>query len=197
MTQPSRPALSLSAEDLARLPERPRAELVDGALLYKASPSFEHGNAQGGLTTSLRSLFGHGGGSGRSGPGGWWFGSEVEVEYAGPPRAQVYLHDLAGWRRIEGRARPTGRPVRLRPDWACEVLSPTTMRIDQVQKLRTLRAAGVPHYWLVDPAEGVLTVYRLVGSDYVLALTAGRGERVQPEPFEAVEFGVDELLGED
>ena len=36
--------------------------------------------------------------------------------------ATVFRPDLAGWRRERAALRPTGRPIRIRPDWICEIL---------------------------------------------------------------------------
>jgi hypothetical protein len=36
------------------------------------------------------------------------------------------------------------------PDWVCEVLSPSTERIDRGRKLRVYAKAGVAHAWLED-----------------------------------------------
>src|SRR5690554_788936 len=79
----------LSAADLAELEHH---EIVGGELVRKASPSFSHGSVQialGGLLLGFR------GPPGRAGrPGGWWLGSEVEVELAAN---EVYLPDIVGW----------------------------------------------------------------------------------------------------
>jgi Uma2 family endonuclease len=40
------------------------------------------------------------------------------------------------------------------PDWVCEVLCPSTERIDRARKLRIYAEAGVAHAWLVNPLEG-------------------------------------------
>jgi Uma2 family endonuclease len=77
----------------------------------------------------------------------------------------------------------------------CEVLSTSTARYDVVDKLRTLHADAVPHYWLVDPERETLTVLRHAPDAYLALLTAGRGDIVRAEPFEAVEIAVARLLG--
>jgi Uma2 family endonuclease len=56
--------------------------------------------------------------------------TEVEILY--PQNADVYRHDVVGFRRERHPARPAGLPVELRPDWVCEVHSPTTARVDVV-----------------------------------------------------------------
>jgi len=56
------------------------------------------------------------------------------------------------------------RGVRGAPDWAVEVLSPSSASHDQTIKLVAYERAGVREYWLVHPTDRVLTVYRL-GTD--------------------------------
>ena len=84
----------------------------------------------------------------------------------------------------------------MRPDWVAEVLSRTNAEHDLGEKLFAYQRAGVPHYWIIDPEHETLTVYRLTGEGYVLALTAGRQERVHAPPFEDVELAIGELFGD-
>lgn len=51
--------------------------------------------------------------------------------------------------------------VRGAPDLVVEVLSESTRRRDQALKLHRYERFGVREYWLVDPARGTVTVYRL------------------------------------
>lgn len=60
----------------------------------------------------------------------------------------------------------TMRGVRGAPDWAVEVLSPSSASHDQTIKLAAYERAGVREYWLVHPTDRVLTVYRLGTSGY-------------------------------
>lgn len=83
------------------------------------------------------------------------------------------------------------------PDWICEILSPSNATTDRVEKLQTYFAAGVSHDWLVDPIEGSLEILRRTDLAYAVVQTAHRGQRLRPEPFDALEFSVDELLGDD
>jgi Uma2 family endonuclease len=181
-----------TATDLARLPPGARAEVIDGEVIEKASPTPEHGVAQLGLGAQLFSAFHRRAGAG--GPGGWWLMTEVEVEYE--PH-QVYRHDLVGWRRERSPRCPTGSPVTIRPDWVCEVLSSSNAQNDLVRKLRTLQRAGVPHYWLADPGHRTLTVLRWTPEGYLAALTAGGSDVVRAEPFEAVALDLGVLFEDD
>lgn len=58
------------------------------------------------------------------------------------------------------------RGVRGAPDWAVEVLSPSSASHDQTIKLVAYERAGVREYWLVHPTDRVLTVYRLGPDGY-------------------------------
>jgi Uma2 family endonuclease len=181
-----------TAVDLARLPEGANAEVIHGAIVERGAPSAEHGDAQSQLAVLIKGPFQRP--PGRGGPGGWWILTEVEVEFE---THEVYRPDLVGWRRERMPTRPTGRPVCVRPDWVCEVLSATTAKNDLVDKLRTLQANGIPHYWVVDPEHETLTVLRWTDAGYLTALTAKGGERVHAEPFGEVEFNVGRLFGEE
>jgi Uma2 family endonuclease len=163
-----------------------RVEWVGGEIV-RATPTPEHGAVQMGLGDVLGPFRG---GPGR--PGGWWLMTEVEVAYSG---GETYRHDGLGFRRDGHPMRPSGWPLRVRPDWVCEVLSTSTARYDVVDKLRTLHADAVPHYRLVDPERETLTVLRHAPDAYLALLTAGRGDIVRAEPFEAVEIAVARLLG--
>lgn len=178
------------AEWLAQ-PEELRLELIDGRFVEKAAPTYDHGLVQGSTFSELRLRFYGRGGSGR--PGGWWISSEVDLVLDG----RGFRPDLAGWRRDRLPQPPKERPVVARPDWLCEIVSESNRTTDTVTKLRRYHQAGVPHYWLLDPADRTLTVYRHQADGYLVALTAEGHERVRAEPFEAIELHVGLLLGDD
>jgi Uma2 family endonuclease len=179
-----------TAADLRALPEPVRAEIIHGMIVEKASPSGEHGGAQLSFGATLRRRFQRQ--PGGRWPGGWWFGSEVEIQYE---THEVYLHDVAGWRRDRVPDRPAGRPIRSRPDWACELLSPSNAKRDLVDKFQVLHTNGVPFYWIADPVEQTLIVHRWEPRGYLVTLTAAAGDVVRAEPFEAVELRISTLFG--
>ncbi len=80
------------------------------------------------------------------------------------------------------------------PDWICEVLSRTTAHVDLGDKRVGYHRAQVAHYWLLDPHNETLTVLKWTPDGYLVALVAGRGEKVRAPPFEAAEVDVSELL---
>lgn len=127
-------------------------------------------------------------------PGGWWLFTEIHAEYQ---RGEVYCHDAAGWRRDRVPERPSQWPVRLRPDWVCEIVSPKHEKQDLVIKPRVLHTAEVTHYWVLDPEERILLLHRWSRDGYIVVQRAAAGEIVRAEPFEALELRVGLLFGED
>jgi len=188
----SDPARKLAtARDLAAMGDAP-AEVVRGVIVYKAEPSAEHADAQLAVGAFLRQHYHRD--SGKGGPGGWWILTEVDVELA---QHEVFRPDVAGWRRARVPERPSGRPVRLRPDFVCEVLSESNAATDQVDKFRIYAASRVGFYWIADPTRKILTVYQLVNDGYAVALQAKHGEVVHAPSFEAVALRVGLLFGDD
>mgnify|MGYP001581362662 CR=1 FL=1 len=167
-------------------------ELMGGELFAKAAPSGEHGDAQAGIVGAVRSPFQRP--KGRGGPGGWWIATEVEVLFE---PGEIVRPDVVGWRRERCPGRPTGIPVKLRPDWVCEIVSPSNATDDTVRKLRLYHRVAIPHYWLVDPRDTTLTVMRWSPDGYVTVMRAERGEVVRAEPFDAIELAIGTLFGDD
>jgi Uma2 family endonuclease len=191
MSESSRRKATL--EDFCAIPEAQRFhELIGGELIEKAAPSGEHGGAQAGVVGAVWSPFHRG--SGPGGPGGWWIVTEVEVLLV---EAEIVRPDITGWRRERCPERPTGFPVKVRPDWVCEVISPDNANHDTVKKLRLYARARIQHYWPVDPRDSTLTVLRWSADGYITRLRAERGEVVRAEPFDAIEIAVGTLFGDD
>jgi Uma2 family endonuclease len=52
------------------------------------------------------------------------------------------------------------------PDLAVEILSPSTMRQDVTVKYEAYAEAGVPEYWIVNPAEQIIELFYLENGVY-------------------------------
>jgi Uma2 family endonuclease len=181
-------------DDFWAIPEAERFhELIAGEIIPKATPSGEHGDAQAGVVGAIRLPF-HRSSGGRGSLGGWWLATEVEVLRDG---VEIVRPDVIGWRRDRCPERPTGTPVKQRPDWLCEVVSPSNAKHDTVKKLRLYHRSEIPHYWIVDPRDATLTVMRWSADGYVMLMRAERGEIVRPEPFQQIELSVGTLFGDD
>jgi Uma2 family endonuclease len=91
---------------------------------------------------------------------------------------------------------PAEVPIRVVPDWVCEILS-TNRANDLVRKKRVYHVHRVGHYWILDPGGETLLVYRWGPDGYIEVLAAQRGERVRAEPFVEIELDVGVPLGDD
>ena len=172
-------------EDVLNAPENKVAEILDGELVLSPRPAMRHSLAASTLGTVVGEPFGRG----RGGPGGWWILDEPELHFG----LHVVVPDLAAWRRERLPSVPAAPWLDLAPDWVCEVLSPSTARIDRGRKLRIYAEAGVGHLWLLDPVEQTLEVLRLrEGAWTILDLLTGKAA-VRAEPFEAIEIDLGEL----
>jgi Uma2 family endonuclease len=110
----------------------------------------------------------------------------------------VVQPDLAGWRRDRVPKAPREYPVKIRPDWICEIgTDGNARRRDGITKRRIYADHGVPYYWLLDTERGLLIVLRLVATGYQEILEADRSQVVRAAPFEALELSVAELFGVD
>ena len=130
---------------------------------------------------------------GRGGPGGWWIVDEPELHLDG----DVLVPDLAGWRQERMPDRPSGAFIDLTPDWICEILSPSTSRLDRIHKLPIYAREGVRHAWLVDPIARTLEVFRLEGGRWTLIGAHGDEPTVRAEPFDAVDLDLLALWGDE
>lgn len=182
---------SATFDDLLLRDDADRLEIIHGEVVEKAAPSPDHGFAEAKLVASVDPFNRKPGGNG---PGGWWIFTEIHTGYS---RGEIYCHDCAGWRRDRVATRPTGWPVRIRPDWVAEIVSPKHERRDVVDKARVLHGAEVPHYWILDPEEKILLVHRWSPDGYIVVQRAASGETVRAEPFDAIEIAVGELFGDD
>lgn len=190
MAAPSRKPATL--DDLIARGDTDRREIVGGEIVEKAMPSPGHSLTEAKLAVAFDPFNRRPGG--RGGPGGWWLFTEIHVGY---PNGEVYCHDAAGWRRDHMAQRPTEWPVRIRPDWVGEIMSPNHEKHDLVTKPRTMHAAEVPHYWLLDPEEKILLVHRWSRDGYIVVLRAAAGDVVRAEPFDAIELRVSVVFGDD
>ena len=126
---------------------------------------------------------------GRGGPGGWWIIVEPELHL----RDDILVPDLAGWRRARMPSYPETAYFTLAPDWVCEVLSPSTRKLDLKAKRPVYAREGVRHLWLVDPAERTLEAFELTAGEWARIATAADNEPVRIAPFEAVSFSLADL----
>lgn len=189
--KPRRSDADLWAE-LVALPKHLKGQIIDGELIVQPRPRPRHAQVIQRLGWYLRP-FDDGGPDG--GPGGWWLLPEPGIELPGAPEI---VPDVAGWRRTTLPELDLDGPITTRPDWACEVLSPSNARTAIVKKQRVYASSGVEWLWLVNPTPEVRTlqVFRLSAeSQWILHATHSDEPTVRVSPFEEVELPLGKLWG--
>jgi Uma2 family endonuclease len=169
-------------EDVLALPPHQNGEVIDGVLYVQPRPASRHAIAASVLGGELEPTFGRG----RGGPGGWVILDEPELHHG--PEPDILVPDLAGWRRARMPEVPDAAYFTLAPDWACEVLSDSTRKLDRTKKLPLYARERVAHVWLVDPIARTLEIFRLDGDSYRLAATFADDAPCRAEPFDAIEL---------
>ena len=172
-------------QDVLAAPPHRVAEVVDGVLYTNPRPAMPHALASSALEIDLGAAFQFG----RGGPGGWWIVVEPELHLGD----DILVPDLAGWRRKRMPSYPETAYTTLAPDWVCEILSPSTRRLDLDAKRPVYAREGVRRLWLVDPAERTLEAFELTAGEWSRIATAADDEPVQIAPFEAVSFSLADL----
>jgi Uma2 family endonuclease len=167
------------------LPDNVVGEIINGDLVVSPRPAPAHGNAATVLAGGLNPPFQFGDG----GPGGWWIEIEPELHLA----EDVLVPDLAGWRRERMPQLPTTAFFELTPDWVCEVVSPSSARIDRGAKGLIHARHGVNHLWFVDPIAKTLEIHRNDNGRWTVVAVHGDDDVVRAEPFEAVELKLGRL----
>jgi Uma2 family endonuclease len=185
---PKKPA---TYEDLFALPENVVGEIIQGELIVSPRPAFAHAHAASALGADIGTPFFRG----KGGPGGWWILDEIELHFDN----DILVPDLAGWRRERLPKPPSPREpfMTLAPDWVCEVLSPSTARVDRRLKLPVYARAQVANVWFIDPMLRTLEVLRRQREGWLLVGTFSDREQVRAEPFDAVELDLGGLWLQD
>lgn len=80
------------------------------------------------------------------------------------------------------------------PDLVIEVISPSTITTDRVEKFYEYARAGVGEYWMVDPEERAIEVYTLREGAYVLGGKYRPGELARSELLPGFEVSVGDVL---
>jgi Uma2 family endonuclease len=176
-----------SYQDLEQVPDNLLGELINGELIINPRPAPKHALAASALGSELGNPFQRG----RGGPGGWWIIDEPELRLAG----DAYVPDLAGWRKERLLTMPDTAFFDVAPDWVCEILSPSTVRIDRVLKMPAYAMHRVGHLWLIDPLAQTLEVFQLQGTHWLLKESFAQAQIVRAVPFAEFELELAALWG--
>ena len=176
------PGRRATYQDVLDAPEHMVAEIVGGRLYTHPRPGAQHTTATSVLGARLGTAF-------HSREGGWRILDEPELHLG----EEVLVPDLAGWRRERMPELVDAAYFTLAPDWVCEVLSPSTRKLDLVRKRPIYAQEGIAYLWLVDPAERILEAFELHNGRWVLIASVEDDEPVSIAPFEAITFSLGEL----
>ena len=80
------------------------------------------------------------------------------------------------------------------PDLVVEILSDSTRSKDMVDKLNTYMLSGVREYWIVDPKQESVTVYRFIDRQIDSYKTFEEGETIQSKAYLGLVTEVDSLF---
>ena len=171
-----------SLADLEALPASMKGEIIDGVLYAAPRPRGTHAMFIGGLESELWGPFVRGLGA----AGRWLIAPEPGIEVPGSPE---FSPDLAGWKTERLPRMPADEPIRVVPDWVCEILSPSNRRFDLLIKRPFYARLGVRWCWTVDLDSQTITASRNESGRWLELQILGReAPRVKLEPFESSEL---------
>jgi Uma2 family endonuclease len=162
--------------EITAMPEGSRGEILDPGQLHitMGRPGKRHRRSSQVIHRQLAEIDQSTGGK------GWWIEVEPEVRFG----ERLFDPDIAGWRVENVPELPEENPIDIRPDWVCEVLSPSTAVTDVRKKLPVYASEGVPFIWLVDPEIFLVQVFVPEKGRASLLSTASTEETARLPPFD-------------
>ncbi len=174
-------------EDYIRLPDDgKRYEIIEGVLYVANTPSYEHQFAVGEIYRQVAN-----------------FVTERKLGITIPAPFEVHLPGIAKPVQpdvlfIAAQRQPASDTQIFEgaPDLVVEVISPSSLRLDQHIKFGAYEQAKVREYWLVDPKTRSVEVYTLPanGVEYALLGQFGNGERLKSAVLAGLELAVNSLF---
>jgi Uma2 family endonuclease len=159
----------VSYDDLAQMPEDGRRyELYDGEVFVVPSPILRHQVVALRLWRILDDY--------ASETGGLAVASPIDIVFSD---YDVVQPDIVLLSAESLRSVSLDKPIRRSPDLAVEVLSPSTASNDRGRKMRMFQRYGVPEYWIVDPIEETIEIYRLTELAYESVATVSGSETMR------------------
>ena len=151
---------SYTIEDIYNLPDGQRAELIDGKLYNMTPPGRIHQKLVSEFTQLLGQYVKSHNGSCEVYPAP--FAVKLWEE-----RRTIVEPDISV---ICDRSKLTERGCSGAPDWIIEIVSPGNSSHDYIRKLNLYADAKVREYWIVNPINCTVLVYRLEESKFEVAL---------------------------
>lgn len=150
-----------TAADFERLPAEGRWEVVDGTAVLLPGNELDHQDVVDELSSGLGDALR------RRGRGRRNTATNVDIP-GGEFRTRV--PDLVVYeRRPSGKRFHAGEP----PEIAIEVLATPRGNVEHSEKIDDYARAGIAEYWIVNPFERIVEIYRLEEGEYKLSEVAG------------------------
>lgn len=142
-------------DDIYKLSDGVRAELIDGHIYYMAPPSRSHQRIILELSTIIHNYIksNHGSCEVDIAPFAVFLNAD-DKNYVEPDISVICSKDKLTEKGCMGA-----------PDWIIEVVSPGSRQMDYFTKLFKYRTAGVREYWIVDSMKNRITVYNFESED--------------------------------
>lgn len=179
--------------DYAAVPEHRDATLINGVLHVMPKPALAHIHVKSELGSELSGSFSRGQIDLRR----WRILFRSEVHFGSAGNVDIVAPDIAGWRIERMPVLPRLAYFTVAPDWICEVLSPSTEKLDRIDKMLVYAREGVKHVWLVHPLRQTIEAFALTPEKLWLSIGLHAGNvRVRIPPFEAIELDLGPLWPE-
>lgn len=162
-------------EDYYAIPDDRRVELIDGVIYDMASPTTIHQLLVARIWSLLDRHISEKGGDCVP------LFSPLDVQLDRDNRTMVQPDVIVMCDRDRMEKHIYGEP-----DFAVEVLSPSSRKIDNILKMRKYAAAGVKEYWIVDPAKRKVLTYNFQEGDWpsIYGFEDKIPVHIFPEPWE-------------
>lgn len=176
-------------DDILSLPDNVRGEIVDGALYTSPRPGPRHQFAMSRVITPLGSQADSSGTR-----GGWLFLTEPELGLA----RQIVIPDIGAWSPEKAQQINFDHStITIIPDWVCEIISPSSARMDRVLKRRIYLEHGIPFFWIIDPVNRTIEALKNnQNQNNASWLEVGvycDDDRVKISPFDEIELNLSTL----
>lgn len=137
-------------DDIYNLPDRERAELIDGKIYYMSPPGRTHQRLVSRLNQKIANYIEENCGKCEVFPAPFAvFLNKYDTTYVEPDISVICDPSKLDEKGCHGA-----------PDWVIEIVSKSSRSMDCFTKLFKYRNSGVREYWIVDPTKEIVMVYQ-------------------------------------
>ena len=173
----------LTYQDYANLEDDERYELLDGELILVASPNRDHQMISLRLASRMLSFV-------DENDLGWVFDAPFDVLFTDTDVVQPDVMFVS--REREHISTPAN--IQGAPDLIVEILSPSSARRDWREKRELYSRHGVREYWIIDPANRLVSVMQLRAGALEIEQTCAEGDTATSTVLEGFSVGLDEIF---